>query len=55
MCSHNPGIYQVYTRLRKCRLGKDILGISQTYDFYLEKHGRGIYQVYTWDMKMVFI
>jgi hypothetical protein len=55
MCSHNPGIYQVYTRLRKCRLGKDILGISQTYPFYLEKHGTGIYQVYTWDMKMVVI
>ena len=50
MCRHNPGIYQVYTRLRNCRLGKDILGISQSYSFYLKKHGTGhgimIYQVY---------
>jgi hypothetical protein len=35
MCSHNPGIYQVYTRLRKCRLGKDILGISRRPDIFL--------------------
>jgi hypothetical protein len=55
MCRHNPGIYQVYTRLRNCRLGKDILGISQSYSFYLKKRGTGIYQVYTWDMKMVVI
>ncbi len=37
------------------RLGKDILGISQSYSFYLEKHGTGIYQVYTWDMKIMMV
>ena len=41
MCRHNPGIYQVYTRLRNCRLGKDILGISQSYSCHREKGSPG--------------